>query len=96
MFQIKEQGQKLQKKLNKTEIKSSQTQRRMHENNETLKEQIENRITKQEAEESNTEKKKMKNTLDGIEGRLDDAKEQISDLEKYIVKPLNQNSKKKK
>lgn len=58
MFQIKEQGQKLQKKLNKTEIKSSQTQRRMHENNETLKEQIENRITKQEAEESNTEKKK--------------------------------------
>lgn len=38
----------------------------------------------------------MKNTLDGIEGRLDDAKEQISDLEKYIVKPLNQNSKKKK
>lgn len=58
MFQIKEQGQKLQKKLNKTEIKSSQTQRRMNENNETLKEQIENRITKQEAEESNTEKKK--------------------------------------
>lgn len=62
MFQIKEQGQKLQKKLNKTEIKSSQTQRRMHENNETLKEQIENRIKKQEAEESNTEKKNEKYT----------------------------------
>ena len=34
----------------------------MHENNETLKEQIENRIKKQEAEESNTEKKNEKYT----------------------------------
>lgn len=38
---------------------------------------------------------KMKNTLEGINSRLDEA-DQISDLEDKLQKTYNQNSKKKK
>ena len=97
MAQMKEQNKTPEKELNKREINNSSDAefktlviRMLKELSEGL-----NNIKKIQSEMKGT-LVEIQNNLQGINSRVDEAKNQISNLEYKEVKSTNQNSKKKK
>ena len=65
----------------------------MDEHSKNLDKEVENTKRTHQLKDTITE---VKNTLEGINSRLDDAEEQISNLKREYCKSPNQSSRKKK